>query len=234
MKKMIISLLLSLLLLLTFVPIQVVQAAATVTVTSIEMSDAGMLKIRGYYSGLSDNNAEGTILVTSVSTSGSNVQFNGDNIMWIDQVPLGNNGAFSYTIHINQRFSKKTAYIALGGGGLESPYRTTIAVPELPPDISVVENNSTMFGRDCYYINSTHYQNADEIADSFSFGGNNIYYKLGGKWYNLLDPRATSNAFLTAKNAVSVNDIIAKVPRYYYAIIEKYTLRYYVLEEEGY
>ena len=63
---------------------------------------------------------------------------------------------------------------------------------------------------------------------------NNIYYKLGGNWYNLLDPRATSSAFLTAKNAVSVNDIIAKVPRYYYAIIEKYTLRYYVLEEEDY
>lgn len=233
MKKKLTSLLLILSLLFAFMPIMAVQAAAAVTVTSIEMSDAGMLKIRGYYSGY-DNNEDGTILITSESTQSSTFRLSTQNCIWIDQVPLGNNGAFSYTVHINQRFSKKTAYIALGGGGLESAYRTTISVPELPPDISVVENNSTMFGRDCYYINGTHYQDADKIADSFAFGGNNIYYKIGGKWYNLLDPKATSNDFLTAANAININDIVAKVPRYYYAVTEIYTLRYYELEQEGY
>lgn len=233
MKKKLTSLLLILSLLFAFMPIMAVQAAAAVTVTSIEMSDAGMLKIRGYYSGC-ENSIDGTILITSESTQSDSFRLSNENCIWIDQVPLGNNGAFSYTVHINQKFSEMTAYIAMGGGGLESAYRTTVDVPELPPDISVVENNSTMFGRDCYYVNGTHYQDANKIADSFAFGGNNIYYKIGDNWYNLLDPEATSSDFLTAANAVNINDIVAKVPRYYYAVTETYTLRYYELEQEGY
>ena len=230
MKKRLTSLLLSLALIFTMLPIVTVQAAPSITIAQFEVSDAGMLKIRGYYSNY-DKNIDASILI--LNTPASNA-VTSDNFIWINQIPLGNNGAFSYTIHINQEFSKQTAYLYLGGGGLTPAYSRTFTVPELPPDISVVDNNSTLFGRDCYYVNGTHYQDADKIADSFAFGGNNIYYKLGGNWYNLLDTRATSNAFLTAKNAVSVNDIIDKVPRYYYAIIEKYILRYYVLEEEGY
>lgn len=229
MKRKLTSLLLSLAIILSMTPIMAVQAAASITVTQFEVSDAGMLKIRGYYSNADTVDATLLILNTPVSNN-----IKSENFIYIDQVPLGNNGAFSYTIHISQKFSKQDAYLYLGGGGVSQKYTRTFTVPELPPDISVVDNNSTMFGRDCYYINGTFYQDADKIADSFAFGGNNIYYKIGGNWYNLLDPRASSNAFLTSKNAVSVNDIIDKVPRYYYAVVQQYTLRYYELEQEGY
>lgn len=232
MKKKLTSLLLSLALILTLMPVVTVNAAAKVVVTSLEMSDAGMLKIRGYYSGY-DSDIDGTILITSESSQNANFRLSNDNCMWIDQVPLGNNGAFSYTVHINQKFSEKAAYIALGGGGLESAYRTTIDVPELPPDISVVENNSTMFGRDFYYVNGTFYNDADRIADSFAFGGNHIYYKIGGNWYDLLNPKATSSAYLTKANAVDVSTVTDLVPRYYYAVSNIFTLRYYALELAG-
>lgn len=235
MFKKLSCLVLSLTLTLSLVPSVTCGATTKVVYTKFEVTDAGMLHIRGYYDNW-DGQTDSTILVYKKSSEYKFKQPSSDitieDITWVDQMPIGNNGAFSYSVHINDNFSEEDAVVALGGGGLSSPYTQDFEVPSLPPTISVVDNNSVLFGRDCYYVPGAHYRNVDTIADSFIFGGYNMYYKLGDNWYNLLDTRATGNEFLKSENAVSENEIISLVPRYYYAISQRFTLRYFSLEEE--
>ena len=104
-------------------------------------------------------------------------------------------------------------------------FTTTIEIPELPPGIEVVEDNSVLYGRDAYYVPGALYT-PDSIAESIAFGGNNIYYKIGGLWYDLMDEDAVDNSFLTGENATDEKKIEALNPRYYYALTTAIELKY--------
>lgn len=147
------------------------------------------------------------------------------NLAYIDQVGTGNNGTFLIRFKINGIFEYTTLAYRIGSA-FTSVYEGKIDVGKLPPPgIEVIENNSVIYGRDAYLITGKFYA-PDNIAESISFGGNNIYFKIGGFWYNLLDEKATDNSFLVKDNAVSTSEIESILPRQYYYTDEIIELRY--------
>ena len=147
------------------------------------------------------------------------------NLAYIDQVGTGNNGTFLISFKINSIFEHTTLAYRIGSA-FTSVYEGKINVGKLPPPgIEVIKNNSVIYGRDAYLITGEFYT-PDNIAESISFGGNNIYFKIGGLWYNLLDEKATDNSFLVKENAVSTSEVESILPRQYYYTDEAIELRY--------
>ena len=68
----------------------------------------------------------------------------------------------------------------------------------------------SLYTPDSVYLTGTY------VADSIVNGGNVIYYKLGDKYYDLLDENATSNAYLVAENAMASAEVNKIKLRYYY------------------
>lgn len=207
-------------------------STASLEFYNVSVSNAGMLEVTGVLHGYSAGD-QITFLVADKSYLTEKRELSGEDIIYIDQADVGNNGVFYWNVYVNQKFSEADAVVMCGSSAEVETIRTEVSIPQLPPDLSVVENNSVIFGRDCYYVPSAYYKDVDTIASSFSFGGNHIYFKVGDYWYNLLDSKATSNSFLIPDNSTPVNDVEKLVPRYYYAVNNKYTLRYYALSEEG-
>lgn len=150
--------------------------------------------------------------------------FNMDNLVYIDQVSTGNNGTFLIQFVVDKKWSEKTLVVK-GGTSYGDNYTTTIQLPELPPGIEIVNNNSVLYGRDAYYVPGTFYT-PDNIADSIAYGGNNVYFKIGDLWYNLMDEGAVDNSFLVKANATPDDSIVALNPRYYYAMTNRIQLKY--------
>lgn len=150
--------------------------------------------------------------------------FNMDNLVHIDQVSTGNNGTFLIQFVVDKKWSEKTLVVK-GGTLYGDNYTTTIQLPELPPGIEIVNNNSVLYGRDAYYVPGTYYT-PNNIADSIAYGGNNVYFKIGDNWYNLMDEKAVDNSFLVKANATPSENIVALNPRYYYAMTNRIQLKY--------
>ena len=187
---------------------------AQITVASVSVDDTGYGEISGYISDY-DKDTQITCLVMSGPKSDNGTMITNDSIIWIDQMTVGRNGVFLFTYFVPSKWSKQEAIVRVGGTGVTTPYNGTCTIPELPPDIGNVVNNSVLYGQDVYTLDSV-YLTYDYVADSIVNGGNVIYFKIGDHWYNLLDSTATSNAYLVEANAVNDSEVARLPLRWYY------------------
>lgn len=139
---------------------------------------------------------------------------NTKNIAYLNQYETGNNGTFYISHAVSASFSEKTVTVKFASD-TQASYSFTHTLSTIPPGIEQVANNSVLYGKDVYTLDSI-YLNAQYVADSIATGGNVIYFKIGDLWYNLLDERATSSAYLVQDNAVTYAEIKSKALRYYY------------------
>ncbi|MDY3030808.1 MAG: hypothetical protein SOS24_03480 [Clostridia bacterium] len=125
-----------------------------------------------------------------------------DHIMYLDQQALGNNGVFYYRFQIDEKFSESPYELKVQGGTTLTQSGT---LREIPSKIYNVADNAIRIGNDVYDIGCPKYT-PDNISNSIAEGGNVIYYKIGGKWYDMLNENATSTAYFTAANAISEDE----------------------------
>lgn len=186
-----------------------------VVVTSHSCSDTGVIQIEGYVEGRVIGDAY-TLLAYNSDVPLNSIT--GDDLAYVDQGRLGNNGVFLIRFQLNHVWSGKSLDILIGGGA-RSSYKIVMDVPKLKVSLDFVENNSALYGKDVYWINQKNsYLTTENVIDSIVYGGTAIYYKFGGNWYNLLDERATGNDFLVEENAADEKEIKALGLRYYYAL----------------
>ena len=172
-------------------------ADTTGEITTMYVDSTGKAEIIGYF-----DNANAPYGAAMIMYDGTNLgNLSGDlteHIMYIDQQPLGNNGTFYYHFQINEQFSQSPYVLKIQGGTMLTQTGT---LREIPSKIYNVADNAIRIGNDVYDIGCPDYT-PDKISTSIERGGNVIYYKIGGLWFDMLDPNATSSAYFTADNAV--------------------------------
>lgn len=179
-------------------PSVTVTAASTGTITSLTISDSGVFEIIGYYDD-TDWTASALLLFKGTELSSD---ISSEDIMYINQEPLGNNNTFYYRFKVDERFSEQPYVLAINGGELIS---VTGTVPRIL-DVIDVANNALRVGDDFYDIGHVMYT-PNNIADSIEYGGNVIYYKIGDMWFDVLDENATSAAYLVSSNATPEEEV---------------------------
>lgn len=218
MRKLLTSLLLIMALSL---PVVVTQSADThnIEITTVTQK-SGIVEVTGHVTG--NNVPKGTqvsFVMADPDMFDSNHKviedkFNMDYLAHLNQASTGNNGTFLLQFTVDSKWSEKVLAIALNTSLGDAYTYTTVKMPELPPGIDVVGNNSVLYGRDIFSVEGKYYT-PDNIANAM-LEGNNIYFKIGDNWYNLMDAAATSNAYLISKNAVTVSEVENLKPNYYY------------------
>ncbi len=182
-KKLFIFILTTILL-MSFIPLEV---------------SAGEIIYTGYTVG-----AGNIVTVNGIKSDGGQVTFmvkSGENIIFLDQKGTVNN-EFSFTFKAPVNNTQKQYLVRIGGTGIATPFETTISVTQYKAIILDVEDNSIRVGKDVYGLSST-YLTPENITKSMAESGNNdMYYKIGGKWYDLNSPLANSVNFFTPANAI--------------------------------
>jgi len=181
-------------------------AAPSITVTTLTVDMSGVGKIIGYIQEAPED-TEVTLFITC-----------GSDIVYIDQITAGNNGSFLFKIKIDAKYSEKNIDINIGSNSGASAYRTVYKLPYMPPGFEHIDNNSVIYGHDAYTANSIYLADSLTVTDSIIHGGNIIYFKIGDRWYDLMNPKATSSAFFVPENATPNATVKAKTAplRYYY------------------
>lgn len=197
-----------------FLLIVLLFAATTITVDSnhiidysITLYEGGNIEVQGNISSGSDKQ------ITFVAhTPGSLSEVLQAEIMehlaFIDQVESTTNGTFLFRFVLNPSWKGKELQFRVGGEGVNVPLSKTVMIPDYPININSVESNSVRVGVDVYHMASPGYT-SNNIIDSIIEGGNTLYFKLGDKWYNLLDSRATSAAYFKPENVIDPNTVSA-------------------------
>ena len=199
-----------------------------ITIISAEIDNSGTFEVIGQVEGAAVGTQVSFIMCSKDAWDATGhiieSKFKADYIAAIDQVETGNNGTFIVQGRIDEKWENQTLRFA--GASSEGGYYTqTMSVPEISYGINIIENNSVIYGRDAYLVTGAFYT-ADNIAVSIKDGGNRIYYKLGDRWYDLLDPDALDNSFLVPENAISDSQVEECKPRYYYGKIRRTDLNY--------
>ncbi len=204
-KYKILSIILALVLAFTL-SVPVAYAEPTTTVTSMTVDMTGSTKLIGYISEAVVNN-QVTLLVTY-----------GEEIVYIDQVSTGNNGTFLFKFTIDAKYSEKTITYNIGSDTGAKVYTANYKLPYMPPGFEHIENNSVIYGHDAYTANSIYLSDSITVTDSIIHGGNIIFFKIGDKWYDLMNPKATSSAFFVEENATADSKVKTQTAplRYYY------------------
>lgn len=185
--------------------------SATIVQTSMTVDMTGACKLIGYVSGGAGCE------VTFLMWYGSNPSTKA-NWIYVDQVTAGNNGTFLFQFQIDAKWSEKTVNYAIGSDSGAASLKKTYTLPYLPPGFEHITNNSVIYGHDAYTTDSIYLSDPVTVTDSIIHGGNVIYFKIGDKWYDLLNSNATSSNFFTASNATA-DDTVKKATsplRYYY------------------
>lgn len=207
--------------------VNAVDGEPVITILSAEVDVGGSFEVIGHVEGVEVGTQVSFIMCDiSVFDSTGHIiesQFTNSDIAYIDQVGTGNNGVFIVQGAVDSSWRGKTVRFA-GASQYGGYYTDTFKIATDPPGIEIIQSNSVMYGRDAYLITGTYYK-PNNIATSIKEGGNRIYYKLGGKWYDLLDPEALDNSYLVAENAMIESDVEACNPRYYYTATQ-ITLKY--------
>lgn len=229
MKKRIIAFVCAIALVVVAYPITSVSAVEPeITIISAEMNNDGTFEVIGKVEDVAVGTQVSFLMCSEDAwdTTGHIVEskFGKDCIAYIDQVGTGNNGTFIVQGQISEKWETKSLRFA-GASSYGGYYTQAISVPEMTYGIDIIANNSVIYGRDAYLVTSMFYD-ADNIAISIKEGGNRIYYKLGDKWYDLLDPDALDNSFLVSENAISDGKVEECKPRYYYNMKEEIKLKY--------
>lgn len=159
----------------------------------------GNFAITGYIENALGN-SEATIVICD------NAEIIDGSIIWIDQVTAGANGAFIFKGDYDAAYGGKTAYINIGATGCDKRARKIIELPfAFNGSIETVANNSAVYGVDVYRVENNADLNAANVRDSILTGGNCLYYKIGGNFYDLLDEDARdSGYFVPEKDRKSV------------------------------
>ena len=222
-KKLSISITLIFSLILGFCTFNIISATQEIVVKTFTIDETGSVEIYGYIKNVPTTESHQiTMLLLKGNKSDFNniTSSNASNIIaYIDQQEAGNNCSFLFKFQLNKKFltsENLASNFTLGIGsdtGAETYYET-INVSSLKFSLKNISNNSVIYGLDAYSLLSSGLT-AKNVTDSIVHGKNQIYYKLGNVWYNLLDEKATDSSYLVAKNAV--ND----------TIMENLTLRYY-------
>lgn len=204
------------------IPLNITQsygASTNMVLDSVTVRDSGIVKLIGHISGLTaGRSAQVTLLVFEGEEVTASNQ-----IAYINQTgTTGNNGTFAYEFRLDQKWSNKTLTVKFGSDANASA-KTTITTHVIPPRLANIVSNSVIYGVDAYYLRDNKDLNAETVADSIVTGGNVIYYKVDDYWYDLMDERCTSAAFLTKENAVSYTFMQTVPLRYYYIDGKKLT-----------
>ena len=226
-KLGIIGLCLLLLLNLWCVPVSA-ENTAEIIIDSVEVNKMGEGTIIGHIStgevGIQITCIVGTPDLFKADGYLDESKFDMNHVMHIDQVGTGNNGTFLIEFGVDKKWSNHDAKIIFGCTyGVNAWYDFT--VPELPPGIEVISNNSVLYGREIFYVNSFGYI-PENIATALSRGGNNIYFFFGDSWYNLMSEAAVDNSFLVKDNASPTSEIEKLRPSYYWGVSEKMELKW--------
>lgn len=168
---------------------------------NVNLYEGGRIDITGNLS--SGAGKQITLLVSK-----SNVGISSSTIVFIDQQATTTNGTFLFRFTLPSALRGTTLDFKIGGEDLTVSLQKTLTIPDFPININSVENNSVRVGVDAYQMESSYYI-ADNVVNSIIEGGNTIYYKIGDRWYNLLDTRATSAEFLIPANAVNPTTVSA-------------------------
>lgn len=199
-----------------------------ITIISAEIDNTGTFEVIGQVENVEVGTQVSFLMCSkdAWNTTGHIIEskLKADSIAYIDQVGTGNNGTFVVKGQVAEKWQNQTLRFA-GASSYGGYYTQTMSVPAMTNDINIIENNSVIYGRDAYLVTGAFY-NADNIATSIKEGGNRIYYKLGNKWYDLLDPDALDNSFLVSENAISDSKVEECKPRYYYNMTDKIDLEY--------
>ena len=182
---------------------------AAIVITTLEVDSAGNATVIGYIP-----TATAATQVTCLVMDSETLQTS-DQIAWIDQMTVGYNGAFMTRFYIPDRFSGKTLYFRFGSDAGTDTITEKYELGTIQPGIENITNGSVIYGNDAYMCDSTQLT-AENVADSIVHGGNKIYFKIGNRWYDLLDTEATSNEYLKAENAMSDTEVQKISIRYYY------------------
>ena len=186
-----------------------VSGITEIILTTLEVDETGLTTAIGYIPTAEDG-AQVTCLAMDTETFST-----AEHIMWVDQMTVGNNGTFMTRFHVPSRFSNSTMYIRFGSNTDAEPITETLKIGELPTGVNNIVNGSVIYGNDAYMADSVYF-NAQYVTDSIATGGNVIYFKVGNRIYNLMNPAATSNNYLIADNAMTADEVSEIKLRYYY------------------
>lgn len=207
-------------------PVTTCSAGDGVFIDRAKVNGIGFCEVIGHI----DNAPEGTQIAILVTLAGTDVSkpenLTMDNLIWIDQLTLGNNGTFLTEFPVGRRRANQKIDIRIGESFGGTTVAKTVTVPKLEPNAYSVGSNSILYGVDIYNPKGL-YLTVNNVTNSIVTGGNIIYYKLGDNWYNLLDPEATSTAYLVAENAVDAEIVNVMPLRYYYSLLLKYEFAVY-------
>lgn len=205
-----------------------VDSEPEIAIVSVDIDTGGAFEVIGRVEGAQVGTQVSFLMCPAVAWDSTGhikeSSFKPEYIAYIDQVSTGNNGAFIVQGQLDEKWKNQTLRFA-GASSSGGYYTQTMSIPEIPHDIGIIEDNSVIYGRDAYLITGAFYT-ADNISKSIKEGGNRIYYKLGGRWYDLLDPEALDNSFLVSANAINDSDVEQCKPRYYYNDAKKIELNY--------
>lgn len=180
-------------------------AENSIIIDSIVTEEHGLCEIIGHLSN-NETGAEVTCVIQTVKSYENSEKFDTTNIVYLDQVTTGNNGTFLIKFRIDERFSGIDTVIRMGSNADTDSFVYEYTIPTLFIDFDNIENNSVLYGNDCYSIDSP-CLTSEYVVQSIINGGNIIFFKLGGCWYDLLNEAATSSAYLTEENAEDNNDV---------------------------
>lgn len=176
--------------------VRAVYSAVTGEIQRFYVDSSGTAELSGYFDNTEQNST--TMLLTTDADEATIFNAPNENIMYIEQPELGNNGTFYMHFPIDEKFSTSNYVLRMNGGTLLT---TSGTLREIPAGISKVADNAIRVGNDAYDIGCNGYT-PNNISKSIERGGNKIYYKIGGKWFDMLNPKATSTAYFTDENAV--------------------------------
>lgn len=190
-----------------------VSAESEIIIDSYFIDETGVGEVYGYITEY-DADTQVTFLAVIDDGSGQGI-ISSDTIIALDQITVGNNGAFLFEFYIASKFSANHAVLRVGTSSGAEAVTIACDMPTIPPGIENVPSNSVIYGVDVYKVESI-YLTSEYVSDSIIYGGNKIYYKLGGMWYNLLSSEADTAAYLVPENAVSNSVMKSLDLRYYY------------------
>ncbi len=205
MKRMLCSVMLLICMAAVHLPVMAEESAV---ITSFEISPSGVAELCGYVS------EEGE-LVAILMTTGDGTAITPETVIYIDQIEAGTNGAFILEFIVPEKWAGGEYTIGVGGQNV-SATRQRGSLGALPALIHRVDDNSLRAGVDIYDFGAGAFT-PENVAASLAYGGNTVFYKIGGMWFDLQNPEATSAAYLTEENAIPEEEYTAWEIRVYYA-----------------
>ncbi len=203
MKRMLCSVMLLICMAAVHLP---VLAEETAVITHFDISPSGVAEICGY---VSEKGEQVAILMTT----GDGTVITSETVIYIDQIEAGTNGAFILEFIVPEKWAGGEYTIGVGGQNV-SATRQRGTLGALPAMIYRVDDNSLRVGADIYCFGRF---TSERAADSLAYGGNTVFYKIGGMWFDLMDEEAVSSAYLAIENAVPEEEYASWEIRTYYA-----------------